>query len=91
MAARERAPSMIEAWFSSSDTMTSSLPRTAATVPELAVNPDWKHERVLRSLERREPLLELAVHRHLAGDRPDRAGSRPVFRRRPRRASFIRG
>jgi hypothetical protein len=36
-----RAPSMIEAWFNWSETMTSSRPRTAATVPEFAVNPDW--------------------------------------------------
>ncbi len=36
-----RAPSMIDAWLSRSLTITSSLPRIAATVPALAVNPDW--------------------------------------------------
>jgi hypothetical protein len=36
-----RAPSMIEAWFNWSETITSSLARIAATVPEFAVNPDW--------------------------------------------------
>jgi hypothetical protein len=41
--ARERrAPSMMEAWLSSSLTMKSSLPRMAETVPALAVNPLWK-------------------------------------------------
>ncbi len=40
--ARKPAPSMMEAWFSSSEMMKSSLPRTADTVPALAVKPDWK-------------------------------------------------
>ncbi|OPZ47814.1 MAG: hypothetical protein BWY92_01702 [Firmicutes bacterium ADurb.BinA052] len=34
-------PSIMLAWFSSSLMIMSSLPRTAATVPALAVNPDW--------------------------------------------------
>ncbi len=32
---------MIDAWFSWSETMTSSGDRIAATVPEFAVKPDW--------------------------------------------------
>ena len=36
-----RAPSMIDAWFNRSLTITSSGPRIAATVPAFAVNPDW--------------------------------------------------
>jgi hypothetical protein len=32
---------MIDAWFSWSETITSSLDRIAATVPAFAVNPDW--------------------------------------------------
>ena len=36
-----RAPSMIDAWFSSSETITSSFERIAATVPAFDVNPDW--------------------------------------------------
>ncbi|MNL65956.1 hypothetical protein D3C87_1903550 [compost metagenome] len=32
---------MMLAWLSSSETITSSLPSTAETVPELAVKPDW--------------------------------------------------
>ena len=36
-----RAPSMMDAWFSWSETITSSLDRMAATVPAFAVNPDW--------------------------------------------------
>ena len=35
-----RAPSMIEAWFSASEMMKSSLPSTAETVPALAAKPD---------------------------------------------------
>ena len=41
-ALESRAPSMIDAWFSSSLRMKSSLPRIELTVPALAVNPDWK-------------------------------------------------
>ena len=37
----KRAPSMMLAWFSSSDTTTSSLLRTAATVPAFAAKPLW--------------------------------------------------
>ena len=37
-----RAPSMMLAWFSSSETMTSSRPRIDETVPALAVKPLWK-------------------------------------------------
>ena len=36
-----RAPSMIDAWLSWSDTMTSSGVRIAATVPAFDVKPDW--------------------------------------------------
>ncbi len=32
---------MIDAWFSWSETITSSFDRIAATVPAFAVNPDW--------------------------------------------------
>ena len=39
--ARKTAPSMIEAWFSRSEKITSSLPTRAAIVPRLAVKPDW--------------------------------------------------
>jgi hypothetical protein len=35
-----RAPSMIDAWFSASEMMKSSLPSTADTVPALAAKPD---------------------------------------------------
>ncbi len=43
MAARlSRQPSMMLAWFSSSDTTTSSRVSTDDTVPALAANPLWK-------------------------------------------------
>ena len=43
MAARlSRQPSMMLAWFSSSETTTSSRVRIDDTVPALAVNPLWK-------------------------------------------------
>ncbi len=37
-----RQPSMMEAWFSRSEKITSSLPTSAGIVPRLAVKPDWK-------------------------------------------------
>ena len=33
---------MMEAWFSASEIMKSSLPSTADTVPAFAAKPDWK-------------------------------------------------
>ena len=47
-----RAPSMIEAWFSASEMMKSSLPSTADTVPALAANPDWKTTQASTFLKR---------------------------------------
>ena len=47
-----RAPSMIEAWFSSSEMMKSSLPSSAETVPAFAVNPDWKTTQASTFLKR---------------------------------------
>ena len=42
ISARESlAPSMIDAWFRRSLTITSCLSRIAATVPAFAVKPDW--------------------------------------------------
>ena len=37
-----RAPSMMLAWFSSSERIRSSFPRIAATVPAFAAKPLWK-------------------------------------------------
>ena len=37
-----RMPSMIEAWFSSSETIRSVSPVIVGMTPVLAVNPDWR-------------------------------------------------
>ncbi len=42
VALESRAPSIIDAWFNSSEIIKSSLPSTAETVPAFAVKPDWK-------------------------------------------------
>ena len=64
---------MIDAWFSSSETITSSFVRIAATVPAFAVNPDWNISASSACLNVGEPPLELTVQRHGAGDRANRA------------------
>ena len=43
---------MIEAWFSASEMMKSSLPSTAETVPALAAKPDWKTTQASTFLKR---------------------------------------
>ena len=53
MVARDRrAPSMMLAWFSSSERMKSSLPRMALTVPALAAKPLWKTTQASTFLKR---------------------------------------
>jgi hypothetical protein len=47
-----RAPSMMLAWFSSSERMKSSLPRMALTVPALAAKPLWKTTQASTFLKR---------------------------------------
>ena len=68
-----RAPSMMLAWFSSSETMVSSRPSSAATVPALAAKPLWKTTAASVSLKRRQPLLQVDVQRHRARDGAHRA------------------
>ena len=73
ISAREsRAPSMIDAWFRRSHTITSCLSRIAATVPAFAVKPDWNISASSACLKLGEPALELTVQRHRAGDRAHR-------------------
>ena len=43
---------MMLAWFSSSETMKSSLPSSADTVPAFAVKPDWKTTQASTFLKR---------------------------------------
>ena len=53
MLARDsRAPSIMLAWFSSSERMKSSLPRIALTVPALAAKPLWKTTQASTFLKR---------------------------------------
>ena len=59
-----RQPSMMLAWFSSSDTTTSSLPRMAETVPALAAKPLWKTTTAsvcLNSARRRSSSMWIAI------------------------------
>ena len=67
-----RQPSMMLAWFSSSEMTTSSLVRIAETVPAFAAKPLWKTTTALDLLELGEPPLELHVDLHRAGDGADR-------------------
>ena len=52
LARDRRAPSMILAWFSSSERMKSSLPRIELTAPALAVKPLWKTTQASTFLKR---------------------------------------
>ena len=52
LALDKRAPSMMEAWFSWSEMMKSSLPRIAETVPAFAANPDWNTTQASTFLKR---------------------------------------
>ena len=81
LGARQAAPSMMLAWFSSSEMMKSSLPRIAETVPALAVKPRLKDHAGFDVLEARDLLLQLHVDLHGAGDGAHRARADAVFLR----------
>ena len=70
-----RHPSMMLAWFSSSDTTASLRVRTADTVPALAVNPLWNTTAASVCLKAAMRRSSSSWRASVPGDRPDRAGS----------------
>ena len=81
LARESRAPSMMLAWFSSSEMMKSSLSRMAETVPALAANPGLEDDAGLDVLESRDALLQFHVNAHGAGDGAHRARADAVLAR----------
>ena len=61
-------PSMMLAWFSSSEKITSSLPTSAGMVAEVGGEAGLEGDGRLDALEGRQPPLQLEVQRHRAGD-----------------------
>ena len=76
-----RAPSMMLAWFSSSERMKSSLPRMAETVPALAAKPDWKTTQASTFLKAAILFFQLHVDAHGSGDGAHGAGADAVLLR----------
>ena len=71
---------MMLAWFNSSETMKSSLPRIDGDRSRVRGEAALKDDRRLGLLERRQLSLELHVDVHRAGDRADRPDPTPSVR-----------
>ena len=79
-----RQPSMMLAWFSSSEMMTSSFVEDRRHGAGVGGEAALEHDGRLGLLELGEPALELHVDRHRAGDRAHRARCRRRSARSPR-------